>query len=301
MFRKFLTMIALMIPLIYVNGCADASEPRLVPPNMIGLLLTPTGFDGKIYEPGQVEIGNTGWTAAWGNQLVLMEKAGFFIKEQFTGPEANSDREDHRCIVGPKREPMTLDVRLLFAMPDYKTEAGKQAILRMGLLGKFTPGDRNLYGGDRVLVLDARTVYLEQVQQQVRGKIRDVCIGYGSVDGVFKAVEKDGTPEGFTDKLKLAIGTVLAENHSPLLLVGAVASNVKPDPLVVKAITENQAAGILVEAMTKIDDFIKADPTGVRGQIYRMMVLQAMMAKGGNTVFMTDIAGQMGLQVVPAK
>ncbi len=278
------------------------AQPRAIPPNMIGLILTPSGFDGKIYESGQVDIGETGWFAEWGNKLVLLERGGFHIKEQFgtNDPNNDKDREDHRCIVGPKRQPMTLDVRLLFAMPDYSKPAGKESILRMGLLGTPKDAEPAKYGGNRVLILKADSVYFQQVQQQVRGKIRDVCIKYESVEDVYKAIEKNGTPGGFTDTIKMAVGTVLAENNSPLFLVGAVASNVKPDASVVSAIAADQAADKLVAAMAKIDAFIKEDKTGTRANIYKLFVLQEMARandKGQNNLFMTDISG--GPSVVP--
>ena len=296
MTMRKLGLIAIAALAIGFGGSAFAAEPRAIPPDMIGMILTPTGFDGKIYESGQVDIGNKGWFADWGNKLVLLQRGGFAIKEQFVqnDPNNDKDREDHRCIVGPKREPMSLDVRLLFAMPDHTKPAGKEAILRMGVLGKPVRAPFEQFGGDRVLVLDAGSVYFQQVQQQVRGKIRDVCLGYESVDAVFEAVAKNGTPEGFTDKLKKTVGTVLAENNSPLFLVTAIASNVKPDPSVISAIASGQAADKLTDAMLKIDNFIKADPTGQRAFIYKLMMMQAMTAKTGekggvNTFFMTDV------------
>jgi hypothetical protein len=307
--RKFSLIAALMIALAICNsGSSFAATYRAVPPNMIGLLLTPTGFDGTIYEPGKVDIGNE-WWSGYGSVLLLIQRSGFAIKEQFlqNDPSNLNDHEDHRCIVGPKREPMTLDVRLLFALPDYKKAEGKEALLRMGLLGNPTPPrDTQQYGGDRVLILDASTVYFQQVQQQVRGKIRDVCMEYNSVEDVYKATEQNGKGGGFTDKIRMAVGTVLADNHSPLFLIGAVASNVKPDPKVVKARASAQAADVLVDAMTKIDNFIKDDKTGTRAYIYKMMTLEAMASKAGekggsNTLFMTDVSGGQGLAPIPLK
>lgn len=295
---------AVVAPAISFGGSAFAMEPRAIPPDMIGMILMPTGFDGKIYESGQVDIGNVGWFADWGNKLVLLQRGGFAIKEQFVqnDPNNDKDREDHRCIVGPKREPMSLDVRLLFAMPDHTKPAGKEAILRMGVLGKPVPAKPEQYGGNRVLVLDAGSVYFQQVQQQVRGKIRDICLSYESVDAVFDAIAKNGTPEGFTDKMKKMVGTILAENNSPLFLVTAIASNVKADPSVVSAIASAQAADKLITAMQTIDTFIKADPTGLRAYIYKLMMMQAMTAKtgergGNNTFFMTDIGVPNGIPI----
>ena len=299
-----LSLVAVAALAIGFGGPAFAAEPRAIPPDMIGMILTPTGFDGKIYESGQVDIGNIGWFADWGNKLVLLQRGGFAIKEQFVqnDPGNDKDHEDHRCIVGPKREPMSLDVRLLFAMPDHTKPAGKEAILRMGVLGKPVRAKPEEYGGNRVLVLNAASVYFQQVQQQVRGKIRDICLSYASVDAVFNAIAKNGTPEGFTDKMKMVVGTVLAENNSPLFLVTAIASNIKPDSSVINAIASGQAADKLTDAMQKIDTFIKADPTGQRAYIYKLMMLQAMTAKAGekggsNTFFMTDVGVPNGTPI----
>ncbi|OGC87479.1 hypothetical protein A3C20_02410 [Candidatus Kaiserbacteria bacterium RIFCSPHIGHO2_02_FULL_55_25] len=301
--RKLSLVTALTAAIAILSGGPSfAAELRAIPPDMIGLMLTPTGFDGKIYESGQVDIGTTTWWAGYGNKIVLIQRAGFQIKEQFVSNDPNNanDHEDHRCIVGPKRQPMSLDVRLLFALPDYTKPAGKEALLRMGLLGTPTNADPNAYGGNRVMVLKADSVYFQQVQQQVRGKIRDVCLSYADVEAVYSAVEKNGTDAGFTDTIKKAVGTVLAENRSPLFLIGAVASNVKPDPSVINAIAATQAADKLVEAMAKIDAFVKEDKTGTRAQIYKLHFLQEMNKankSGQNNLLMMDISG--GQQVLP--
>lgn len=293
---RFKKLLAAALTLLVFAGPTFAAELRAIPPNMIGLILTPTGFDGKIYPPGQIDIGNESWSG-YGNKLLLIQRSGFAIKEQFgrNDPSNANDLEDHRCTVGPDREPMTLDVRLLFALPDYNTEAGKAAILRMGLLGN--PDDL----GSRVMVLDAASVYVQQVQQQVRGKIRDLCLSYGSVEDVYKAVEKDGD-EGFSEKLTQVVAETLAENQSPLFLVAAFASNIKPDPRVVDAIAAEKAAEKLVLAMKKIDDFIAEDPTGRRANIFKIMSVQTIVAKAGetghNTIFMTDF-GDAKMPMVP--
>ena len=281
------------------TGTANAKEVRAIPPDMIGLILTPTGFDGKIYESGQIDIGDDSWSG-YGNKLMLLQRSGFAIKEPFIGAAGSEDKEDHRCLVGPSREPLTLDVRLLFALPDYKKPEGKEAIIRMGVLGNPTL----LNGTTRVLVLEAETVYFQQVQQQVRGKIRDVCISYQDTEAIFQESELNGTGKGFSDKIKQAVAKVLADNNSPLFLVEAIASNVKPDPLVIQSIVAAQSADKLVKAMTTIDNFIKADPTGMRAYIYKMKAMQEIVnaanTNGHNTMFMTDIAGGAA-NIIPIK
>src|SRR5215467_2538397 len=84
-----------------IGSQAFAAELRAIPPNMIGLILSPTGFDGKVYEPGQVDIGSTSWFAGYGNKLVLIQRSGFQIKEQLiqNDPSNLNDHEDHRCVV----------------------------------------------------------------------------------------------------------------------------------------------------------------------------------------------------------
>jgi hypothetical protein len=99
------------------------------------------------------------------------------------------------------------------------------------------------------------------------------------------------------------VGTVLSENHSPLYLIGAVASNVKPDASVVNAIAATQAADKLVEAMEKIDNFIKADKSGTRAYIYKMMTMERIVTQGDknghNTLFMTDVSGGASTGIIP--
>jgi len=104
------------------------------------LLLTPTGYDGSIYTPGQINIG-TETQSGRGNRLVLIQRSGFAVKEQFMrgDPENPRDTEDHRCVVGSRLEPMTLDTRLLLALPDYETESGKKDLMRLALLGNPRP------------------------------------------------------------------------------------------------------------------------------------------------------------------
>src|SRR3984893_8549135 len=79
-----------------------------ISPNYIGMKLTPTGYEDTIYTPGQVDIGTTS-QAGQGNQLVLIQRSGVEIKEQFLGKEGNKDGADHRCLT-QEQNPMTLDV-----------------------------------------------------------------------------------------------------------------------------------------------------------------------------------------------
>jgi hypothetical protein len=86
--------------------------------------LTPTGYEETIYTPGQVDIGTTS-QAGQGNQLVLIQRSGVEVKEQFLGKDGNKDGADHRCLT-QEQNPMTLHVRLVLALPDYSTPQEKR-------------------------------------------------------------------------------------------------------------------------------------------------------------------------------
>jgi hypothetical protein len=285
--KRFGTLALVAITSIAVAGCWDR-EYANIPPNYIGLILTPSGYDGSIYEPGQVDIGGVG-PGRYGNRVVLIQRSGFAVKEQFLkgDPDNPRDTEDHRCVVGPRLEPMTLDTRLLLALPDYTTAAGKADLMRLALLG-------NPQGSNRVLQLTASSVYIEQAKLQVRGKIREVCSAFESVEAVFKSAA-DPSENGFSQRIKRAVAAALVESKVPLHLVDAVVSNVKPDPSVMDAISAKQAAEKRVEAIEVITKFLAQDTDGSRRLVYRMQVLQEIMASGDkngrSAVYMTDISG----------
>ncbi len=291
-------MLLIAAPALALAGCFP-QEFINVPPNYIGLLLTPSGYDGSIYTPGQVDIGAED-TSRRGNRLVLIQRSGFAVKEQFMrgDPDNPRDTEDHRCVVGPRLEPMTVDTRLLLALPDYGTAEGKKDLMRLALLGNPKPYE----GRGRTLELTAQSIYAEQAKLQVRGKIREICAQYESVEAVFKAAA-DTSEKGFSQRIKRAVASALVESKVPLRLVDAVVSNVKPDPSVMDAIAAKQAAEKRVEAIEVITKFLANDPDGSRKLVYRMQVLQEIVAKadekGRSTIFMTDVSG--GPPVMPVQ
>jgi hypothetical protein len=120
-------------------GCWQSYQD--IPPNYIGMKLTPTGYEDTIYTPGQVDIGTTSQSGQ-GNQLVLIQRSGVEIKEQFLGKDGNKDGADHRCLT-QDQNPMTLDVRLVLALPDYSTPPGKKDLKTLFMLGNPTPMQGN--------------------------------------------------------------------------------------------------------------------------------------------------------------
>jgi hypothetical protein len=233
-----------------------------------------------------------------GNQLVLIQRSGVEVKEQFLGKDGNKDVADHRCLT-QDQNPMTLDVRLVLALPDYSTPSGKKDLKTLFMLGNPNP----MQGNSRILVLSAESVYEQQAQLQVRGHIRKICSLYADFAAAFKAFgsEKDN----LTDHIAANVGKVLVDQGVPLRLVGVQVSNMKPDDSVVEAQVAQKAAEARTAAIKTLTDFLDQDPTGTRKMVYRMQVLQELTrtanANGYNTIFLTDLGGAgAGIPPLPA-
>jgi hypothetical protein len=262
-----------------LSGCQKYYD---VPPNDIGMKLTPSGYEGKIYSPGQVDLGTADNDGSM-NRLVLIQRSGVEIKEQFLGKAGNEDKEDHRCLIGDK-SPLTLDVRLLLALPNYETPDGKKELARLFLLGNPTTveGKEN-----RVLRISAEGVYADQARQLVRGRLRQLCAGFNNFDTIFASLA-DTSDKGFTKRIEHEIAEILKLQNVPLSLVSAFPSNIKPDDTIIEAIAAQMAAQKRVQAIQVLTDFLDQDRTGSRRMIYRMQVLQEIVnkadANGHNTV-----------------
>lgn len=283
--------------LVVITLVACDNSYQNIPPNDIGMLLTPTGYEEHIYTPGQVNIRDQD-ISGQGNSLVLIQRSGLQIKEQFVGPDASTDKEDHRCLTADKA-PMTIDVRMLFALPDYTTPDGEKELARVFMLGNPVATEN---GGGRILRITAESIYSEQAQQQVRSRVRQICANYASFDAAYAAFADENSKQGLNTLVANAVGTVLKEQNVPLRLVSASISNLKPDPTVVTAIASKEAADQRIKAIRTITDFLDEDPSGTRRLVYRMQVLQEIVAKAGttghNTIFMTDVNNET-TKVVP--
>lgn len=270
-------MLVLLAAVLGLTGCSNFQN---VPPNDIGMMLTPTGYERKIYTPGQVDVGRKDATGQM-NRLVLMQRSGVEILESFA--KTSDDKEDHRCLAGDK-SPVTLDVRLLLALPDYETTQGRKDLSRVFLLGnpEVVPNT-----DERVLRISAGKVYGEQAQQAVRGKIRQVAVQYQDFNAIFTAFG-DETENGLTKRIERAVAYVLVERNIPLRLVSAFPSNLKPDPSVIDAIAALQAAEKRIAAIRVITDFLGQDNSGARSMVFQMQTFQEIVAKananGHNTI-----------------
>lgn len=292
---KRMLLLPLLAAALTLAGCGNAFVA--IPPNAVGMVLAPTGYDGKVLTPGQVNLGET-TASGEGNSLVLIERNGVPITESFAGPAANADHEDHRCLTADGA-PVTVDVRMLLALPDYTTPAGAKDFQRLLLLGRpETAKDQK-----RTLWITAASVYSDQAKQQARGKIRQVCAGYASFKAINAAFALDGD-NGLTGKVQKAVAGSLIEAGVPLRIINATVSNLKPDPSVIDAISAQQAAEKRIEAIRTVTDFLDADTTGGRKEVYRLQVWQEIVrtgnANGHNTIFMTDASATGRVLPLPA-
>src|SRR5215471_14168907 len=177
--RVYSLVIVAIVASVILAACYQSFQN--IPPNYIGMMLTPSGYEDTVYTPGQVDIGTT-TAAGQGNQLVLIQRSGIAVKEQFLGKGSSKDGADHRCLT-QDQNPMTLDVRLVLALPDYATPQGKKDLRTLFTLGNPT----STQGNNRILLLSAGSVYEQQAQLQVRGHIRKVCSQYLDFATAFKA------------------------------------------------------------------------------------------------------------------
>lgn len=271
----------LIILSLFFSACTSFYD---IPPNDIGMQLTPSGYEGKIYTPGQINLGTKDNDGAM-NKLVLIQRSGVEIKESFLGRAGSEDKEDHRCIIGDQ-SPITLDIRLLLALPNYETPEGAKDLARLFLLGNPVAVQGK---DDRVLRISAESVYKDQAQQLVRGKLRQICATYKNYDAIF-AAQADTSEKGLNKTIEHEVAEILKLQKVPLSLVSAFSSNMTPDETIINAISAKRAAEKRVEAIKIVTDFLDADPSGSRKLVYRMQVLQEIVAvannNGHNTVIM---------------
>jgi hypothetical protein len=277
---RFVFVLPVLVVSVLSAGC---SSYKNVPPQFYGRKLNPTGWEDKIYTPGQVDIGDLGQTGQ-GNSLVLIQVSAFEVKEAFV--KENEDKEDHRVTMGDET-PMTLDVRLVFTSPDIEKAVNKKEATEQ-VKRLFTLGNPSPTKEDRVLILSLQSIYEDLARLNVRSRIRDLCAGYKGFSEAFKAKTE------LSKKIKEVILAVLKEKDIPLILLDCEISNMKPDPLVWENQVKIQAAQAEIEAMRMIEEYVAGSP--VRQFIYKMgkmkEIAQVGPAKGNTVVILSDISSQ---------
>lgn len=217
--------------LLFCLSCCGCSSYYAVPPDYKGLILTPTGWEKRVYTPGQVDLGQVG-ANGMSNQLVLIKDSGVIIKETFS--KVNKDSEDHRVLTSDKI-PLTLDVRLLMVGPELDFKDATKADRLNRMLTMANPKQKD--GMDaRVKTIELYDVYTQQAQLYVRSSVRNVVASYKSYDDLFDKQAEFGA------RLKNAIVSTLRAKNVPLDIVDVEHSNLKPDDVVLHAQNEKAAA-----------------------------------------------------------
>ncbi len=279
-----MTGLVLICSMFFISGCTDTVKD--VPPNYLGMKLTPTGYEGKIYTTGQVDIGTKDFDGRW-TKLVLIQRSAVTIKEAF----AKKKDEDHRCTTADQK-PVSIDVRFLLALPDRTTPEGEKAVKRILTLGN--PIEEK--GEARVLKMSSRLIYKEQAMMVVRGKIRSICAGYSDYDTLFKAF----ADESLNTKINAKIISVFSKQRIPFVVADTQVSNIKPDEAVWKAKVQVSTVDDQIKAIKKMGEFLDKNPK--YWPIFKFVALKDIAKTGskqGNTIlYMTDISDTNGRQVV---
>lgn len=276
MIKKFISLFAIVVSLLFIISCSNYAD---IPPNYIGMVLTPTGYDGKILTPGQVDLGRVSDSGSC-KKLVILQRSGIEVKETFTGKESNKDKEDHRCLTGGDKTPVTIDIRLLLALPDYTNKKGEEDLNRIFLLGNPVIVPDALPNG-RVMKISASSIYNDQARQQVRGKIRQLIYSSKSIDELLESFT-DESENGLNSRIERKIKESLEEENIPLGLISSTISNLKPDEEYINILISNQSADKRIEVVDKISKFLSADPTGGRWKVYEYQVLKEIVETGSN-------------------
>ena len=279
--------LALVLALICL--CLLACESyKPIPSGFVGKVLRPTGFEDKIYEAGQVELGTTAENGQ-ASSLVLLEATTVTVKEQFMRQaDGGADREDHRVLTR-QRVPISVDIYVQIAIPEEKKD-------RDAIFAQVTAKAQGK-PEDRTSVILLQDVYNAFVRQTIRGKTREIFMNY----------EDDREINAHLEKVNKEIASMVADifksNHVPLRLINVQLSNIKVDDAVWGAEAKQMAAGSEVEQIRLIGQAIHDNPSFVEYLKWTSLKeIAATSGKNGNTtIIVVDGASDIGKQLAAAE
>lgn len=240
--KLILITIFAAIALVALVGCDH--EYREIPPGYIGKVLTPTGWDTKIIEAGQVNLGQPDAEGRY-NVLVLVEATSTTVKEQFMGKENSPDKEDHR-ILSKTGTPLAVDLYVRMMLPDEEDPA------RNNIFVLVTP--KQIGNDIRVKVITLEDIYNRFAQMDVRGNVRGIFASYEDYKRVYESYNEINT------KIAAMVLETFKLNSVPLKLQNAQLSNVKPDEQLWAAENRKAAATAEAQAIGTIGQAMKANP-----------------------------------------
>lgn len=253
-----------------ITGCGY--DYRAVPSGFAGKVLTPTGFQTKVYTSGQVDIGVLG-AGKIGNSLILIENTSITVKESFLGPKASADKEDHRIVLQEDMIPMSVDVRISFMSPDF-SEADTDKLFTL-----ITPEPWGK--DDRIQIIKLEKVYETLAKMGVRTAIRKV---FDSNTKNYK--HAIAHREELNNKLGAAILKEIKESGIPLRAKAVDLSMLMPDESIWKINAQVSSAEAQILSLRKLASEIDTLPNGL--EIYRLIMMREVVEigskNGTNTV-----------------
>jgi hypothetical protein len=255
---------------IWLSSCG--AKVANIPPGYIGKILTPTGWEDKIYEAGQVDLGKPDGQGR-GNQLVICEATSVTIKEQFGKPSADNGNEDHRVITKQKT-PLAVDVYVQVMVPDDKR-------MRDSIFAQVTPVQWK--DAERVSGITLTQIYQQFAQMTIRGKTRQIFSAYKDYDEVMTRYDEASKVVGGM------IAETFAQNKVPLKLVAGQLSNVKADETVWAAENQKAAAAAQVAAIEQVGEALRRNPGYI--QKYQWDVLKEIAGKQNLTIIVNGGQG----------
>lgn len=258
----------LAVLLVCLPGCQGCSDYRNVPSGYAAKVLTPTGFQKKVYTSGQVDIGQLGANKI-GNNLILVENTSITVKESFLGPAANPDKEDHRIVLQDDSVPMSVDVRISFMTPDFSKDEDVEKLFTL-----ITPDEWK--DDKRLQVIRLERIYAQTARLAVRSTIRDA---------IDKNTRSWKAAMASREKLnaEIAAATIkeVKDSGIPLKVKAVHLSMLMPDENVWKASAQISAAEAQVNSLKKLAKEIEALPNGI--EIYRLLMMREAVEIGSRS------------------
>ena len=245
---KNISWILAIYSLLLLTACTGQmnnvnNEVRNIPAGYIGRVLTPTGWEDKIYEAGQVDLGNVG-AQGQGSVLILLEASSIAVKEQFLPAESSTDKVDHR-VMTKKKIPLEVDCYVRLAVPDKKEDRNNIFAL---VTAKAVAGD------PRVRTISLEDVYTQFAKMDVRGKMREIFAEYEDDTAILNAMKE------LNQKMSAEAISVFSANGVPLRMQNCQLSNMKVDDVIWQAEVKRAAATIEADRIRTIGKAISENP-----------------------------------------
>jgi len=259
-------MLLVVVALGLLIGCSP--RIREIPAGYIGKVLTPTGWEDKIREAGQIDLGQENGNGTY-NVLVLLEATSTTMKEHFgvagSDPTAG-DNEDHRIIIS--QVPVTVDIYTRGAIPDAKDQ-------RDAIFAQITPDGTN---DQYVKMITINKIYTQFAKMDIRGGTRAVFSRYKSFEWTTAHLDS------VNNDLSAMVVATFRQNKVPLIPMNVQVSNIKQDETVWDAENKKQAAIAQVSVIDSIGRILERRPEYM--QFMKYETYKTIAEKNPNITFL---------------